>query len=125
MGEGIAIKPNNNEVKAPTDGTITFIAPTKHAFAFECDNGISILVHLGIDTVSLDGKGFKLLTNEGEHVSKGTTILEMDIDFIKNQGLSTISPIVCTELKDNEKITNITESTSIKYENELFRIEKK
>ena len=125
LGDGIAIKPDDGIVKAPDDGTILFIAPTKHAFGFKCDNGILLLVHLGIDTVKLDGKGFESFKNDGEHVNEGTTIIKMDLDYIENQGISTISPIVCTELKNEEIITNKTNLKSVKYQNTLFNIEKK
>ena len=125
LGDGIAIKPDDGVVKASCDGTIIFIAPTKHAFGFNCDNGVSLLVHLGIDTVNLDGKGFESFRNDGEHVSKDTTIIKMDLDYIENQGVSTISPIVCTELENGEIITNKTDLKSVKYHDTLFNIEKK
>ena len=124
LGDGIAIDPSDGEVKAPCDGKIVFIAPTKHAFGFECDNGVSLLVHLGIDTVKLDGKGFECLKNEGDHVTKGTTIIKMDLDYIKDQGLSTISPVVCSELSDDEKIVNKSTSKYIKHQDNIFDISK-
>lgn len=125
LGDGIAIKPDVGVVKAPDDGTILFIAPTKHAFGFKCDNGISLLVHLGIDTVNLDGNGFESFKNDGEYVSEGTTLIKMDLDYIESQGISTISPVVCTELENGEIITNKTNLKSVKYQNTLFNIEKK
>lgn len=125
LGDGIAIDPNDGEVKAPDDGTIVFIAPTKHAIGFMCDNGILLLIHLGIDTVKLDGKGFECLINETMHVNKGTTMIKMDLDYIKDQGLSVISPIVCTELKDGQKITNKSNLKSVKFLDNIFTIENK
>lgn len=125
LGDGLAIEPVKGEVKAPDDGKIIFIAPTKHAIGFLCDNGIEMLIHIGIDTVKLDGKGFENLKNENEHVTKGTVILKIDLNYIKSEGYSLISPITCAELADNEKLISKTDKKTIEFEENIFNIKRR
>ncbi|MBT2738699.1 PTS glucose transporter subunit IIA [Bacillus sp. ISL-7] len=96
MGEGIAIKPSNGQVVAPVDGEITLIADTKHAFGIRTELGEEILVHIGLETVSLKGEGFHVLVKTGDKVVRGQTIVEADLDFIKKSGCNTIIPMVVT-----------------------------
>ncbi|STS89178.1 PTS system N-acetylglucosamine-specific transporter subunit IIA [Klebsiella variicola] len=82
VGDGIAVKPTSNIVVAPAAGTVVKIFNTNHAFCLETNNGAEIVVHMGIDTVALEGKGFKRLVEEGTDVKAGEPILEMDLDFL-------------------------------------------
>lgn len=109
LGDGVAVKPVNNIAVAPCDGKITQIFPTNHAFGITTDNGLEILVHIGLDTVNLKGKGFKRLVEVGIEVKKGTPIMEIDLDYIKQSGKDTITPIVITNMdkvKSMDKIFN-------------------
>lgn len=124
MGDGIAVIPSDGEVRAPDDGKIIFLAPTNHALGFLCDNGISLLIHIGIDTVKLDGKGFESLIDVDIPVTKGTTLLKMDLEYIESQGLSTISPI-CVELTENEIVTRKTDLKTVNYHDNIFYVEEK
>lgn len=85
VGDGIAVKPTSNIVVAPAAGTVVKIFNTNHAFCLETNNGAEIVVHMGIDTVALEGKGFKRLVEEGTDVKAGEPILEMDLDFLKDR----------------------------------------
>ncbi|MDD4722874.1 MAG: PTS glucose transporter subunit IIA, partial [Acidaminococcaceae bacterium] len=96
VGDGIIIKVANNKILAPCDGEISFVTETKHAFAMVLDNGVEILVHIGLDTVSLHGKGFTQLVTQGTKVKVGTPIISIDRDFLIEQGISLESPILIT-----------------------------
>ncbi|MCP6389026.1 PTS N-acetyl glucosamine transporter subunit IIABC [Klebsiella pneumoniae] len=96
VGDGIAVKPTSNIVVAPAAGTVVKIFNTNHAFCLETNNGAEIVVHMGIDTVALEGKGFKRLVEEGTDVKAGEPILEMDLDFLNANARSMISPVVCS-----------------------------
>ena len=98
LGDGVAIIPEKNEVVSPVDGTVVQIARTLHAICIESDNHAEILLHLGIDTVELNGEGFTCYIKDGEHVSAGQKLMDMDIDFIKNKGYSTASPCIITHM---------------------------
>lgn len=96
MGEGIAIDISEGIVVAPYSGTITVAFPTKHAYGIQCDNGIELLIHIGMDTVELQGKGFTSKVVVGDHVTQGQVIAEVDVEEVKKQGKSLVSPIVFT-----------------------------
>ena len=108
LGDGIAIIPSENKVVAPISGTIVQIADTMHAFCIESDDGLEVLVHLGLDTVKLKGKGFKCHVKTGQHVQTGDTVMDMDIEFIKNEGYNVITPCIITNMDKIKKITVIT-----------------
>ena len=98
LGDGVAIVPSSNEVLAPVSGTIAQVAHTKHAIGIESDDGLEVLVHLGIDTVKLEGEGFTCYVEVGQHVNAGDKLMDMDLAFIQSRGLSTISPCIITNL---------------------------
>ena len=100
LGDGIAIIPNSNEVFAPVSGIIIQIAHTLHAIGIESDDGIEVLVHLGIDTVRLNGEGFTCHVEVGQHVAAGDKIMDMDIALIEASGYKTGSPCIITNLGD-------------------------
>ena len=104
LGDGAVVEPVIKEVVAPEDGEIVFIFDTKHAIGFLTDSGISLLIHVGIDTVKLNGEGFEVLVENGEKVKKGTPLLRLDLEYLKQNAPSLISPVICTELGDNQKI---------------------
>lgn len=84
MGDGFAIVPTDNQVVAPVDGEIIFIADTKHAFGLKTENGIEVLVHIGLDTVMLGGKGFTVYYEVGRNVSAGDLIISFDKKYMDN-----------------------------------------
>ena len=86
LGKGIAVKPTVGEILAPDNCTVTFVYPTKHAIGLTLDNGIELLLHIGINTVELDGKYFTQLVEAGTHVPKGAKIMSFDIEQIKKDG---------------------------------------
>ncbi|CAM7914424.1 MULTISPECIES: PTS N-acetyl glucosamine transporter subunit IIABC [Enterobacter] len=100
VGDGVAVKPTDKTVVSPAAGTIVKIFNTNHAFCLETENGAEIVVHMGIDTVALDGKGFTRLVEEGAEVVAGQPVLEMDLDFLNANARSMISPVVCSNIDD-------------------------
>ena len=96
MGDGAAVLPTDPVVCAPEDGEVLFIFDTKHAVGYAMDNGISVLIHVGIDTVKLEGKGFEILTEQGAKLKKGDPIMRLDLDYLKEHAPSVMSPILCT-----------------------------
>ena len=87
MGDGFAGEPSQNEVRIPVSGKITMLYPSLHAFGIETPDGVNVLVHIGIDTVSLNAKGFQSMIKENQKVHAGDTAILADFNFIKSQGL--------------------------------------
>ncbi|MED3932599.1 beta-glucoside-specific PTS transporter subunit IIABC [Priestia megaterium] len=96
MGQGLAIDPSDNKLYAPFDGTVVMVAPTKHAIGLRSEYGVELLVHIGLDTVTLDGKPFTLHVEDGVKFKKGDLLIEFDKEFIETQGLQTITPVIIT-----------------------------
>lgn len=122
MGDGAVVEPTEDIVKAPVDATVSFVFPTKHAIGLQLEDGMEMLLHIGIDTVKLDGKGFEVLTEEGAKVKKGDALIKIDRDYIKSHAPSLVSPILCTDLSDDQKI-RIVKTGKIKAGEELFAID--
>lgn len=96
LGEGIAIEPSDGLFCSPVDGTVETIAETKHAIGFAADNDLEILVHVGLETVSLKGEGFEIFVKEGDKVKAGQPVAKVDLDLIRSRSLKTITSIVLT-----------------------------
>lgn len=94
MGDGAAILPEDGKIYAPIDGTLTTIAPTQHAFGYTGENGQEVLVHVGLETVGLNGEGFTVHKKAGDKVKAGDLVAEVDLEFLKNKGLNTVTPVV-------------------------------
>lgn len=104
MGDGAVVTPMDSLVVAPEDGEVCFVFETKHAVGFLTDSGISMLIHVGIDTVKLNGEGFEVLVQDGQKVKKGEPMLRLNLEYLKENAPSIVSPVVCTELEDNQRI---------------------
>lgn len=96
MGKGIAIAPSEGKVYAPADGTVTAFFATGHAIGLTTDKGAEIIIHVGMDTVKLEGKGFEPKVKQGDQVKKGDLLLEFDIDYITSEGYSVDTPVIIT-----------------------------
>jgi len=104
MGQGIAIEPSVGRVVAPFDGTVTVAFKKKHALAVVSDSGAEILVHVGVDTVKLDGQHFVSHIKEGDRVNAGDLLLEFDITQIKGAGYPTVTPIIVTNSANYQQV---------------------
>ncbi|MDO5798891.1 MAG: glucose PTS transporter subunit IIA [Eubacteriales bacterium] len=122
MGDGAVVTPEDPFVCAPEDGEVAFVFDTKHAIGFITDSGVSLLIHVGIDTVKLNGGGFEALVESGQTVKKGDPMLKLDLEYLKANAPSVTSPVLCTELEDNQRIHLLHEG-QIKAGEPLFEIE--
>lgn len=122
MGDGAVVTPEDPIVRAPEDGEVAFVFDTKHAVGFVTDSGISLLIHVGIDTVKLNGEGFEALVESGQTVKKGDPMLKLDLDYLKAHAPSVTSPVLCTELEDNQRIRLLKEGP-VKAGEALFEVE--
>jgi PTS system D-glucosamine-specific IIC component len=104
MGDGVVIVPSDGIVVAPADGEISFVFPSKHAVGLTTTDGLELLIHIGIDTVKLDGKGFETFVKDGDKVKMGDKLLSFDLEFIKNNAPSIASPCICTALNNKQKV---------------------
>ncbi len=105
LGEGIAVVPENGEFLSPVDGEISSIADSLHAIGFTSEEGLEILMHIGLDTVKLEGKGFTVHVKEGDKVKKGDLVVTVDLAYISSQGLQTITPIILCDGVDDKNLS--------------------
>ena len=122
MGDGAIVIPSQAEVTAPEDGEVSFVFDTKHAIGFVTASGTELLLHMGIDTVKLNGQGFDVLVKDGDKVKKGDLLMKLDLSYLKEHAPSLASPVLCTELSENQKIRLI-KSGTIKAGEALFAID--
>ena len=122
MGDGAVVTPQDALITAPEDGEVAFVFDTKHAIGFLTDSGLSMLLHIGIDTVKLEGKGFEVLVENGQKVKKGDPMMRLDLSYLSENAPSLASPVLCTELEDNQKIRLLKEG-EIKAGEPLFAVD--
>ena len=125
VGDGVAVKPTDKTVVAPAAGTVVKIFNTNHAFCLETENGAEIVVHMGIDTVALNGQGFKRLVEEGAEVQAGQPILEMDLDYLNANARSMISPVVCSNSDDYSALVILATGKVVAGQTPLYEIKGK
>ncbi|RTF30042.1 glucose PTS transporter subunit IIA, partial [Serratia marcescens] len=124
VGDGLAIRPTGNIVVSPADGTVVKIFNTNHAFCLETDKGAEIVVHMGIDTVALEGQGFKRLVEEGAEVKAGQPILELDLDYLNANARSMISPVVVSNSDDYAGLAALASGSVVAGQTKLYEIQK-
>ena len=100
MGQGVVIEPSQGELVSPVNGTVTVLFPTKHAIGIVSEEGVELLMHIGMDTVSLDGKGFEAHVAQGDKVVVGQQLISFDTNVIKEAGLITETPVIITNQDD-------------------------
>lgn len=122
VGDGIVIFPTGDTIYAPCDADVTLVFPTKHAIGLTSLSGAEILIHVGIDTVKLEGQGFEVLVKTGDQVKKGDQLMKVDMAYLADHAPSTATPIVVTNLNEDQKITLI-KTGAINSGEEAFAIE--
>ncbi len=101
LGDGMAIVPTSGTVVSPVTGKLTMVFPTKHAFGLELDNGMEVLIHIGLDTVNLEGVGFEALKNQGTNVKQGEAIIKFDLESLKSQGYDCTTMMIITNANEH------------------------
>ncbi|SDH10774.1 PTS system IIA component, Glc family [Alteribacillus persepolensis] len=106
MGDGFAVEPSEGKIVSPVQGKVVQVFPTKHAVGIKSEEGLDILVHIGLETVSMNGEGFTEHVKEGDKVNQGDVLIEFSLEDVKSQAKSTVTPVVFTEGDQIENITN-------------------
>ena len=125
VGDGVAIRPTDKIVVSPAAGTVVKIFNTNHAFCLETTSGAEIVVHMGIDTVALNGQGFTRLVEEGATVTAGQPVLELDLDYLNANARSMISPVVVSNIDDYTGVTSLASGSVVAGQTKLFDIQGK
>ncbi len=116
MGDGIAIDPTDGTVVSPVEGEIVQVFPTKHAVGLQTKSGAEILIHIGLETVSMDGEGFEAFVSQGDKVSVGDKLITFDVDLVQEKAKSTVTPIIITNSDEHSvelaSATDLTAGTS-------------
>ena len=102
MGDGIAVIPKDSVIYSPCDGEITMVFPTKHAFGITMNDGVEVLVHIGMDTVNLNGVGFKSFKNKGDKVKHGDKIIEFDENYLSREDLDMTTMVIITNTNNHK-----------------------
>lgn len=105
LGDGAAVIPEDGTVVSPVDGTVVNVPETHHAYYVSSDDGLEVLIHIGIDTVGLKGEGFENFVKSGQKVKAGDILVKADLDFIRKKGLNTIVPVIITNMDAVNSIT--------------------
>ena len=121
MGEGIAIKPEGQTVHAPFDGVVSMVAVSKHAIGITSSTGVELLIHVGLDTVQLNGEGFNILINENDSVQQGQQILKFDKALLDSKNYDSIIPVIITNSAEFSE-TIATKESNITTNDELLTI---
>ncbi|PLR75416.1 PTS glucose transporter subunit IIA [Bacillus sp. V3-13] len=109
MGDGFAIIPKNGKVVSPVNGRIIQIFPTKHAIGIRSDKGLEILIHIGLETVELNGEGFEVIVRNNQPVRAGEVLLNVDLEFLEKKNKEIVTPIIITNMdrvQDIEQVVN-------------------
>lgn len=109
LGDGYAVRPTDGIIISPANAVIESVAKTGHAVSMTTDSGAEILIHVGVDTVELDGHGFDTAVSVGEHVKMGDILIKADIDFIQKSGYDTVTPIIVTNIESYSSVSAISE----------------
>lgn len=121
-GDGIAIKPTSDTLIAPFDGEVIQVFPTKHAIGIRSTYGLELLVHIGINTVSLNGEGFESFVQEGDQFKQGDNLIKFDLNFIEKNATSTITPFIITNGDEFENLELTKELKVVAEQSVLFTV---
>ncbi|UOQ83735.1 PTS sugar transporter subunit IIA [Gracilibacillus salinarum] len=125
LGDGIAIEPTEGKVVAPIDGEVVQFSNTKHAVGIKSKNGLEVLIHIGLETVALNGEGFEGFVSQGDKVKAGDKLVTFDLPFIKEKADSIISPVVITNFEIVESLTKSDEHNLVAGESIFMTVDKK
>ena len=109
IGDGIAVVPKEGNIVSPIDGEVAMVFPTGHAIGLKTDEGVEILIHVGIDTVELDGKGFKAFVKQGDKVKVGDKLLKVNLEEVINEGYEVDTMVLVTDIANYKKVVQVPE----------------
>ena len=109
IGDGIAVVPKEGNIVSPIDGEVAMVFPTGHAIGLKTDEGVEILIHVGIDTVELDGKGFKAFVKQGDKVKVGDKLLKVNLEEVINEGYELDTMVLVTDIANYKKVVQVPE----------------
>lgn len=121
MGDGIAVVPSNGMLYAPVRGEVTMVFPTNHALGIKSEDGVETLIHIGIDTVELNGKGFTGLVEQGDFVNIGDKLIEFDLDVVKTSGYDSDVMVIITNTSNFNSINYIADD-DVKHGDDILEI---
>ena len=122
LGDGCAILPEDGNIYSPVDGVISSIAETRHAYGFLSQDGVEVLVHFGLETVSLGGEGFRSFKKEGDKVAKGEKIAEVDLSLLKARGISLLTPVLICNASEGAEVVSATHAETVGVGDELIGV---
>ncbi|HEM2865531.1 beta-glucoside-specific PTS transporter subunit IIABC [Streptococcus suis] len=122
LGDGVAIIPKDGKVYAPFDGAVTSLFPTKHAIGLTSDEGVELLIHFGLETVELKGRGFVSHVSDGEKVEKGQLMLEVDVEMLVAEGYDIVTPVVVTNTQEYLDVLLLSTKEEINYADDLLAV---
>ena len=123
LGDGCAIFPEDGNIYSPVDGVISSIAETRHAYGFLSRDGVEVLVHFGLETVSLGGEGFRSLKKEGDEVKQGEKIAEVDLELLRAKGISLLTPVLICNAPEGAEITRLAQGETVRVGDALLRVQ--
>lgn len=109
IGDGIAVVPKESNIVSPIDGEVAMVFPTGHAIGLKTNEGVEILIHVGIDTVELEGKGFKVFVKQGDKVKVGDKLLKVNLEEVINEGYEVDTMVLVTNIADYKKVVQVSE----------------
>ncbi|SDI73024.1 PTS sugar transporter subunit IIA [Natribacillus halophilus] len=124
MGDGLAIEPSEGRVVSPSKGKVVQMFPTKHAVGIETENGVEVLIHIGLETVSMDGDGFEAHVEANARVKPGDVLVTFDMNKVQEKAASTISPIIVTNGQNGDQMEKTSEEEVEAGETTLFTYHK-
>ncbi|MEG3324916.1 beta-glucoside-specific PTS transporter subunit IIABC [Streptococcus suis] len=122
LGEGVAIIPKDGKVYAPFDGAVTSLFPTKHAIGLTSDEGVELLIHFGLETVELKGRGFVSHVSDGEKIEKGQLMLEVDVEMLVAEGYDIVTPVVVTNTQEYLDVLLLSTKEEVNYADDLLAV---
>ncbi|MCT6806890.1 MAG: PTS glucose transporter subunit IIA, partial [Bombilactobacillus sp.] len=123
VGKGLAFIPSSNHVVAPFDGQVITVLPSQHAIGLRGENGVEVLIHIGLDTVKLNGKYFKMLVKNGERVKQGQKLLIADLKQIKNAGYVLESPVIITNPEQYQIEFNVKAGDLVQEQDQIMTVQ--
>jgi sugar PTS system EIIA component len=125
MGDGLAIEPSEGLVVSPFDGKVVQLFPTKHAIGLQSTNGLELLIHIGLETVALNGEGFESFVSQGDTVKQGDKLIAFDLRIIEEKANSTVTPIILTNGEGIDTLVKTDQDDVVKGETMLFTVKLK